>query len=193
MIMEFEELQQIWDLQNNQPLYAINEKALHNRVLAKKNKGYHITNISELLLIIVNIVSGFFILGVNLYKGSSSISMYILAAWMLISAACVLISRIRRIVAKFRFDRSLRGDLNNAISIATYQVRLSQIMRWNIIPIGILVTLIFLEGGKSIWIAGFMVVAVVLVFYAGNWEHGIYKSRKKELEILQSKLENESN
>jgi hypothetical protein len=48
--MEFEELRKIWDAQNNQPLYAINEKAMYNLILSKKKQAHHITNISELLI-----------------------------------------------------------------------------------------------------------------------------------------------
>ena len=38
-IMEFEDLQKIWDTQNNKPMYVINEEALHRRILSKKNKA----------------------------------------------------------------------------------------------------------------------------------------------------------
>lgn len=190
--MEFEELQQIWDSQNNKPLYAIDEKALHNRILSKKNKARHITNISELLSIIVNIGAGCFILGVNFFKPGGNLFMYFLSAWMLSTALYLLVSRIRRIKGDHRFDRSMRGDLNHAISIATYQVRLSQLMRWNILPIGILILLGVWEGGKSLWLAVGIVIFFVLTNYAAGWEHNIYKARKRELEILQNKLENEA-
>lgn len=190
--MEFEELQQIWDSQNNKPLYAIDEKALHNRILSKKNKARHITNISELLSIMVNIGAGCFILGVNFFKPGGNLFMYFLSAWMLSTALYLLVSRIRRIKGDHRFDRSMRGDLNHAISMATYQVRLSQLMRWNILPIGILILLGVWEGGKSLWIALGIVIFFVLTNYAAGWEHNIYKARKRELEILQNKLENEA-
>ena len=71
--MEFEELRKIWDAQNNQPLYAINEKAMYNLVLSKKKQAHHITNISELLLIFVNIGSGILVLALNIFKQSGNI------------------------------------------------------------------------------------------------------------------------
>jgi hypothetical protein len=40
--MEFDEMKKIWDAQNNQPLYVLDEKALHNRFSGKphpKDKG----------------------------------------------------------------------------------------------------------------------------------------------------------
>src|SRR4051812_1101237 len=33
--MEFDEMKKIWDAQNNQPLYVIDEKGLHNRIQSK--------------------------------------------------------------------------------------------------------------------------------------------------------------
>lgn len=191
MITEFDEIKKIWDSQGNEPLYAINENALHDRIQSKKRQAHHITNISELLSIIVNMGAGCFILAMNFSKQSGSTFLYILSAWMFVCALYLLVGRIRRIKGNHQFGRSLLGDLHHAISMATYQVRLSQLMRWNILPIGTLSLLAVLEGGKSVWIAVGILIFFALAYYAGGWEHGIYKSRKRELEILQSKLEND--
>lgn len=188
--MEFEELQKIWDTQNNEPLYAINEKALHNRILSKKKQGLHITNTSELLSIIVNAGAGCFIFGVNFFKHSGNIFMYLLSAWMIVCALYLLVSRLHRIKANQKFDRSISGDLNHAISVATYQVRLSQMMRWNLLPVGTLIVLGVWGSGKF-WLAVGMVVLFLLTHYASRWEHNIYKRKKRELEILKSKVDNE--
>jgi hypothetical protein len=85
----------------------------------------------------------------------------------------------------------MRGDLRHAISVATYQVHISQIMRWNILPIAALTLLGLWEGGKPIWIALIVLLFFALTYYAGGWEHNIYKGKKRELEILQNKLDNE--
>ena len=190
--MEFEELRKIWDAQNNQPLYAINEKAMYNLILSKKKQAHHITNISELLIIIVYFIAGSFVLGMNLFDQSSNISMYVLSAWMLGSALFMLVNRVMRIKGGNQFDRSMSGELDHAISVATYQVRISQIMLWNILPIGALTALGIWEGGKPIWIAIIVLLFFALSYYAGGWEHNTYKRKKRELEILQKKLGNES-
>jgi hypothetical protein len=192
MIMEFEELQKIWDSQNNHNMYAINEQALHNRILSKKKQVYYITNVSELLLIFVNISAGAFVLGTNFFNARESIFLYSLSLWMFGSAFYLILSRIRRIASGLQFDRSLRGDLAYAISIATYQVRLSQLMRWNILPIGTLVILGVWNSGRPIWVALGILVFFLFAHYAGGWEHSIYKNKKRELETLQSKLTNET-
>jgi hypothetical protein len=189
--MEFDEMKKVWDTQNNEPVYGINEQALHKRIVAKKNTGLRITHISEWLLIVVNMGAGAFIFGSSWYKQSSNVFMYILAAWMFISGLYFLVHRIRRIQADQQFDRSMLGDLRYAISIASYQVRISLVMRWNIVPIGLLVILSIMYGGKSVWLAAGIFIFLVLTSYASGWEHNIYKNRKIELERLQRKLEDE--
>lgn len=187
--MEFNELKKIWDTQNNEPMYVINEKAMHNHVLSKKNQGLHITNITELLLIIVNLASGAFILSVSLSTPNTSIFMYALAAWMFVTALYFLSSRIYRLKANKRFDRSMLSDLQYALSTAAYQVRLSTIGRWNSLPIAIFIFLGLWDGGKPIWMAFGILIFFVVVNYLAGWEHNIYKARRRELEILQQQLE----
>lgn len=190
--MEFEEMKTIWDTQNREPLYVINEQALHNRILSKKRTVSHIANISELLCIIAMGGTGCLALVVNLFKKQNqSIAMYVLAAWMLGCGFYCLISRVRRIKGNGRFDRSMRGDLQHALAVASYQVRFSQLMRWNIVPIGILTLIAVWDSEKSGWIALGIGCFFALTYYAGGWEHNIYKNKKRELEILQHKLTNE--
>lgn len=189
--MEFEELQKIWMAEGQQFVYAINEEALHNRIISKKKKTLHIANASELLLIIVNFCTGCFVFGVNYWNNKGNIFMYIMAAWMFVTVVYVVVHRIRRLQEQPKFDRSIREDLQHAIATATYQVRLSHIMRLNIIPIGALSLLGVWEGNKSIWFTICLLLFFWIAYYFSGWEHGIYKNKKRELELLQSKLEQE--
>lgn len=189
--MEFDEMKKIWDSQNNVYLFSIDERALHNRVLSKQRQAYHVTHVSELLSIVAFAGSGSIILLVNSFKSTGSIAMYLMSVWMLITAACVLISRVRRIKGNRQYDASLHGSLAYGISLTTYQVRLSGLLRWNMLPIGVLILLGFWEGGKSIWAAAGLVVFLALAHVAARWEHNLYKARKRELEALKDKLDHE--
>jgi len=188
--MEFEELQKIWIAGNQEPVYAINEKALHNRILSKRKSILHIANVSELLSIVINLCVGIFI-GINFYQGKGVFFFYLLAAWMILTSAYVLYHRYRRLRTQPKFDRSLREDLQHAVATATYQVRLSQIMRLNIVPIALLSFLGILERGRSVWFAVGILVFYALTYMLGGWEHNIYRNKKRELELLQAKLEKE--
>lgn len=188
--MEFDELQKIWDTQNNQPLYAINEQALHKRIVAKKHQVVRIAVMSEWILIIANTASGLFALQQN---GRSLIFVYLLAAWMLGTALYVLVNRIRRMREQKRFNRSLSGDLQHALSTVIYQVRIGHIMRWNILSMAGLVLLSNWEGGQPVWVSLVVALFFILVFYASGWELRIHKAKKRELEVLQQKLQEEDN
>lgn len=183
--MEFDELQQIWNKQNNQVMYTINEQEVQQIIEAKRDQALHITDTSELLLVIVNLGAGIFTLWSN---STQNISIYVMSVWMLATAGWVLFGRIRRIKNSGTFDRSLLGELQHAASVATYQVRLSSVMRLNVLPIGILILMAVWEGGKPAWVTLLVVILFGLAYKVGGWEHGIYKSRRQEIEALLNKL-----
>jgi membrane protein YdbS with pleckstrin-like domain len=83
------------------------------------------------------------------------------------------------------------GDLSNANSVATYQVRLSQLGRWNILPIGVFCLLWLWESGKPMWSIIGIAIFFAFAAFATRWEHSIYKIRERELEILEKKLKGE--
>lgn len=185
--MEFEDLQKIWDTQNDRPMYAINEQALHNRIVAKKHEAMYTAAITEWILIVANVASGIFVLVQN-YRKPGYLFVYLLAIWMLLSAAYMVIKRMQRIKAQRRFNRTMAGDLQQGIAIAAYQLRIAYLMRWNMLIIAALCILSIVEGGKSLWMIGVTIAFFALVFYASKWEMGYYRKKKRELEQLQGKL-----
>jgi len=189
--MEFDDMKKIWDTQNNETLYAINERALHNRILSKKERAGHIANISELLLIIVNGGAGIFIFALTWTRSGGNLFFYLMALWMLLTMLYMMISRTRRQRDGNKFDRTLLGDLNHALAIATYQVRISRLMRWNNPPILILLLFSCWENEKSVWVIVLVLFVFALAYYLSGWEHNIYRARKNELEMLCKKLNNE--
>ncbi len=187
--MEFDELKKIWDGQNNKPLYVLDEKALHNRIQSKMNKGLRIANISELVLIIVYLGAGSLMISLNGFKSGANIFMYVEAVWMFATVAYVVMGRIRRIKASRRFDRSVDGDLNHAIALATYQLRLSQITIWNLLPMGAIMIFSGLEAGKLLKVSAVILVSFALALYVGRKGIRADKNRKRELQALKEKLE----
>ena len=190
MIMEFEEMKKIWDSQEEEHVFTINQSVLHSHVVAKQRKGLHIANVSEWMLITVNIMVPVYIIA-TMVTGKINISMLFLAGWMLLTAAFVANGRYKRTSGSARFDRDLNGDLQFAINVATYQGRLATLGRWNILPLGVLSVTGLIEAEKPLWIAGVLVFFLFIANYAAGWETGFYKSRLHELEVLKRKLEEE--
>ncbi len=186
--MEFEDMQKIWDSQRNEALYVLNENALHNRIMAKKRTSGKITNTSELIGIITNAGAGVLMFRAVWEEGKANVYLTILGAWMILTSLAVLILRIRRLNGNTKFDRSMLGDLSHAISTATYQVKLGAFLRWNIVPIGVLISLGFWESGNSPWLILGLVVFLSISNYFAGWEQRYYANRKLELETLYHKL-----
>ena len=85
--MEFEEMKKIWDTQNNEPMYAINEAALHQRIRAKRNRAKWNADFTEVGLVVIAIaVSGFLFIknrgGDNLYAFLPAIAILLTAVRM---------------------------------------------------------------------------------------------------------------
>ena len=163
--MEFEEMKKIWDAQNNQPLYVMDEKALYIRIQSKMNSLLHVTSTSELGLIVINLFTGIVLIGRNSFARGPNIFLIIEAAWMFGIVAYLIISRIRRIKASSRFTRSINGDLNHAISLTAYQMRLSQIICWNFLPMGLIMIGSGWEAGKLLKVGALILVSYALAFY----------------------------
>ena len=187
--MEFEEIQEIWDLQKKQSMYTINERELHSLILTKKKQAARLANATEFMQIIVNTGAAAFVFEQNYFSLKSKFFLYLMAAWMLATAVFILAGRFRRIKRGKNFDQSMRGSLEQAIADATYKVRISQLMRWNIIIIAIIIVLGMFEGGQPIWIIAGTAIFFGITYYASGYEHRCYISRKRELLSLHEKLE----
>jgi hypothetical protein len=187
--MELDEIKKIWDAQNNQPLYVIDEKALHNRIQSKMNTLLRFTGISEWMLILINLSTGGILLGFNRLKPGTDIFLSVEAGWMFVLAVYLVSHHIRRVKAGRRFDRSIHGDLNHAISIANYQMRLSQIVRWNMLPMGAIMIFSGWEAGKLLSVGAVILVSYTLAFYVAGKGYRANKRRKRELQALKAKLE----
>jgi hypothetical protein len=187
--MEFAEMKKIWDAQNNQPLYTYDEKALHNRIQSKMSTLLRFTSISEWMLILINLGTGGILLGFNRFKPGANIFLYLESAWVLALALYLVAHHIRRVKASRRFDRSIHGDLDHSISIASYQMRLSQIIRWNFLPMGAIMILSGWETGKLLRVGALILVSYTLAFYVTSNGYRANKRRRRELQVLKEKLE----
>jgi hypothetical protein len=187
--MEFDEMKKIWDEQNNRPLYAIDEKALHNHIHSKMNVILRFTNISEWGLIIIYLGTGIALLRLNPVNAGANVFLWLEAVWMFITVVYLVVGHIRRIKANRRFDRSIHGDLNHAIFLAGYQMRLSQFVGWNLLPMGAIMISGGWESGKFLKVSAVILVSYALAVYVISKGYNANKRRKRELQSLKEKLE----
>jgi hypothetical protein len=188
--MEFDELKKIWDAQNNQPMYAINEETLHKRVISKKRTASKIANWMEVILIGANLLAGSMLLFAVIFKGKSNETfIYLMIGLMLITPFYLLYQRSQRKKVGNKFALTMLGDLEHALSNATYSETLSRTSQIYFGLIAILTVLsMVIDKGSSL--LAVMVISLFFIFtlFASTWEHKIYVRKKRELEALNQKL-----
>jgi len=186
---EFDDLKKIWDAQNNQPLYVIDEQALYSRIHSRANNVRRLTNVTDWTLILINLVVVIVLLALNPIEPGANVFIYVEAAWVFATVVYFVVSHIRRIWAGRRFDRSIHGDLNHAIFLASYQMRIAQIIRWNLLPLGAIMIYGGWEAGKLLKVAAVVLISHTLAFYVTGKGYRTNQRRKRELQVLKEKLE----
>ena len=194
--MEFDEMKKIWDTQTNQPLYVIDEKALHNRIRSHMRGERRLAGRREWSTILFYLGAVGLMLGVDYFhpfQRGANMFVYLLAAWMFTTVVYMAVSRTRRIRAGRRFDRSIRGDLDYAISLAAYQMRLSLVIGCNFLPLGAITILFAWEIG-GLFLASVSVISLsgILTYFIERKGYRASKRRKHALQKLKGKLESGS-
>ncbi len=187
--MKFEEMKKIWDEQNNEHMYVINETRLRATIEEKKKKASGLVNKMEWMLIGTNTITGIVVLSMNFIKSPGGLYPNLLAFLMLGMGAYIMVRRVRRLKHEHQFDRTMLGDLEHAISNATYKERLSFGMLLYLIPVFILVLLNAVQEGKSMGVIMLILVFFVVIAFLGRWEHRSWHvAYRKRLEGMKAKL-----
>lgn len=194
--MELDEMKKIWDEQTQQPLYVIDEKALHSLIQPKMSGEHRLAGMREWSTILFYLGAVGLMLGFDHFhpfQRLEHIFVYLLAAWMFGTVVYVVVIRIRRIKASHRFDRSISGDLDYAICAVDYQMRLGLVIACNFLPLG-MIMLFFSWGIGRLFMAAVAIILVsgILTFYVERKNYRASKGRKHALQLLKTKLESES-
>lgn len=187
--MNIEDMKKIWNEQDQQHQYVIDEQLLQENIQRKKRKGSRFVNKMEWAMIFSNLLAGGSIIGMNMIRHNTHPYISALGAVMLAAAVYVLIIRQKRLKNENRFDRTMLGDLDHAINNANYRARLSysMLIYWILFSLLLLGTAI-LEGWSVMQVTGIAVFCIV-VGLLGRWEHKSWHvANKKRLEALKSKL-----
>ena len=127
-------MKKIWDEQNNENIYAINESELHRRVIRKKNRVKRMINKFELTLLIAMICCGILttIMGIlhnQWYKLTNALIFFMIAGY-------IYKSRQERIKYEGQSNLSLLDDLEQTIRSLDYHAkRQKYFVLWYMVPI----------------------------------------------------------
>ena len=166
--MEFEELKKIWNTQNKAPMFVINEAALHNSIRRKKKKASWASDINEIGLVLIAVVTSASVFIRNMDR--DNIYAYPPAILLLLTAVYVLYGRYKRKKEEKRFDRSVLGDLDHAIANSRFEIRRAKtFIWWYITPLALPVVLNMVMNDASIlkWVG--VTFGFFLAYFVVRW------------------------
>jgi len=191
--MEFEDLQTIWDSQNDENLYTINEEALFAKVQQGSKSVNHKLNIYEWLMFLGNLIIGI-VLFIDAIRGNGQTYEYVLPILYIFFSISILILRKMRKKEEVQFDLTMMGELDKAIWQIDHLIKRGRsMMVWYIFPLTLVLTITLILNSKPLWALGMIAILLPLSYYSGRWEiNKWYMPQKRELESLREELRNEN-
>lgn len=184
-------MKKIWDTQSNQPLYAIDKDTLYRQIKRKISGTHRSVNYMEIGLIIVNSI----VIITLIWRGMSSDNgwiKYITAGIALLVSVYVYKGRLNRKKQAQIFDRSILGEIDNAIANVDYLIaRGKTFVWWYLTPFALTLLLTMIYSFDSKTIVNWIMIAVVMVFagWLPQWEvRKCHLPRKKSLEAMKQTL-----
>ncbi|HAV77904.1 MAG TPA: hypothetical protein DCX53_11195 [Anaerolineae bacterium] len=187
--MDFEELQVIWNNQNNEKLYAINENALHTYIRKKGKSIGRLVNIFEFILIAVNLFVGIWLTVESLDNDNPS-TQSVLAVFYLAFAVYGLIRRFLRRNEEKPFAHTIVGELDKAIWRIDYLMKRSRgTIYWYLLPLVLIFAGMAVFDSRLISVTGMLAILTITTYFAERWEFKkFHLPKKRNLEALREKL-----
>jgi hypothetical protein len=192
--MDFEELQVIWNNQNNEKMYAINENALNNYIKKKGKSIGRMLNVFEFILIAVNLFVGIW-LTIDSLDNNPWSNQLILAVFYLAFAVYGLIRRFMRRNEERPFAPTVVGELDKAIWRIDYLMQRSQnTIYWYLLPLVVIFAVMSVFDNRLIWVTAMLAFVTVATYFADRWEFNkFHLPNKRNLEALREKLTDSEN
>lgn len=189
--MNINSIQVIWNSQDNQLVYAINEKNLRANIRRSSGRFRNLVLLSHLAITATWLLIGVLYLAEPIMLGGTQ--------HRILSSAIVLALAVGQIVALVRrrhgeagfTEQSIRGDLELAIWRIDYDIGWARSLRWYsvlfVLAVGI--DAAFSAGSRSylLWAAAALVLVSVP---AVDWEiRSLYLPRKRRLEMIRHQID----
>jgi len=190
--MDFEEMKVIWDNQNKEPLYAVNERALHNSVRRRARSFKRLVLFFEAAVFVSMFGLGVFYAITPLLRGQQY-ERFVSSAILLATAAYFFAGITYRRRREAEFESTLLGDIDKALWQVRNHVSRARGLRWSLIGpccLAIAIDWIFPLGEiRQAWL--FLFFFLLMATSAWGIEYEIrcwYLPKQRKLEALRNTL-----
>ena len=190
--MEFEEMKKIWDSQNNQPMFVIDERTLHQQVERKVKTTKRSANMMETGLITINVFVIIYLI-IDALIDNAGWYQYLTVGAVILVSIYVATGRIRRKKKEKRFDQTLLGSLESAISDIDYLIKRGKtFVWWYILPFAITTAISLYYNTRTAWVWLGITVLFAFASWLPKWEiRKCHLPKKRALESLRKTLTQE--
>src|SRR5690554_3478811 len=158
--MNLEEMQEIWNSQDDEQLFAVNQEALHQTIRRKSRSTGRWLEFLEWLLIGVNLTAAVFLVYDAFQEGGPT-SQYVVAAMYLAYGLYALGRRLNRRQAEMRFEETLLGELNKALWQVDQLIRWGRSLPlWYLLPLALVGSLSLILNSTTWWKAALLMLTV---------------------------------
>lgn len=130
--MDFEEMKMIWDTQNAEPLYAVNERALRHSVRGKTRRLKRIILFFEAAVMVTTVGLSVLYFTSPLLRGQQY-ERFVSAAILLGAAAYFFVGISRRRRREAEFESSLLGEIDKGLWQVRHHVSRARGVRWSLL------------------------------------------------------------
>jgi hypothetical protein len=185
----FEEMQSIWESQNDEKLFAVDDTALHAYIKRKGRTTRSLLELFEWIMIALNLLVGV-ALAVDFLSDHGSGYRLILPVTYLTFSAYALLRRLKRQANEVRFKPTLLGELDKAIWQIDYLIRQGQtMMTWYVLPLVFALSITMFYSQKSLWTLVPTLALIPLCYFGIRWEiNKWHLPKKRDLEALRETL-----
>lgn len=186
---EFAEMKILWDRQNEEKLYAINEQVLHKQIQRRRRAVDRTVQRVEWALVGANLLVSIFLTGVA-YINHETLLFYTIAIAYLLYALLFLVLHRLRSGNDRQFEPTMLGDLDRAIWQLNHLVHQARsMMVWYSLPLTLILSGFAVVKGQ--WWAALAVLVVMAAasYLSIQWEvKRCYLPQVQSLEALRAKL-----
>jgi hypothetical protein len=187
-IINFEDIQKVWDKQKGKVMYIIDESALRKSVIRKKDTASKRIRHNEISVSIINGIMAIFLFVIALY-GEHNWA-FLSSGLMAATVAYIQYFRWKRKQVENTFDRSMLGEIDHAISNTNSIIKFNYVMLLGFLtPLtGIYISKMIAEGaGLEKWLI--TTGMILLALFLSRWEQKACNiPRRKDLLALKKKL-----
>ena len=177
-------MQVIWNEQNSEKLYAIDELALEKMINKKSRSVNFQVQFIELVLILVNLGLGAQSIYDAVWNGAPRFFLF-MGIFYLIVAGYGIYLRLNRKNEEVSFAPSLIGEIDKAIYRNDYLIREGgKLVPWYIAPMMTIISIYFVYVGQYWWAVA-SIALLTLVYYGVKWEmRKFHQPRRESLESI---------